>query len=982
DYLLANGIFVCLKCTGGLAAQTSEQGARTVSDGSSVFRRDDDSDASSFDEAIDELFSEEVDAESGGNAVDQRHDRLGGAPICADRDGPSANGHGADAAGCSADTQWVAISDVASFRLIDRAKMRQLRCTLLDVGIAWGPPLYGSPSAGSSAAMQLLGELVHAVFAQGHRPSQQAQLPQAAPEPGSADAVPAGAAPRPPKQRRSQDDSLLAALAESGQCPIAVCRLLSDMIDDRADAPIASFEEVVRDLEQMSSSPDVHLYDPSEGFLDGVHFGRGHYGRVAEVTKVLEVSTRMEQSARTCGDGQLETVFISGIAGIGKTHLARRAGDFLSGLGWISVQDKFDGCAEHQSREVIFSLLDKLVSKLADMKQGENKEDQAYGLRAAKELSEAFDASNLLTLANHIPSIHDLVDDVSDDQNDVPLESHWQLIFMVSKLLGTVLRLGRFITICLDDLQWCDEVMLTLIKEVLAIIAQQNHERQYLLFMGTYRHNEVDDAHPLTTQVLSNLCISKGVNVTQLSLSSLTTHEISHMLQEELRLPNRLVWDLAQVVNKKTYGHAIYAVELLNSFLRDSIISYSPQKRRFDWDLNKVSSIKTGDNVATLIISTVSSLEPNMLNTLYVLSCFGYKADASLLMHLRGLELVRGFTLDPDINIASLVSAGFVELSGSVVSFSHDLLQEHVYGTMPVDQRRSLHLAIGTSLATGSTLDSSPSFSPIEGAMEELYICVGDEEKDEGSSSALSLGEIATSQINKAGPENVPERTHRIRFARWNLRSAREMVGKSNFRAVLYFCKNGIVFLEDDLWGEATCQLSVELHEGMAFASIAVGNLKDVAQYARRVIDSDKVQFEQTLVAESMLIRSLEATGRYADAIDRGLAVLRRLNFNIPTGPSPTIVQQAMAQTGTIASQCNFHLDPNQTQAILPKQRHILKIIDSVAVACFRSASPYLPLVACATVLYSLQHGLFHCEESASGKIGDCALIGIEKGDR
>jgi len=124
------------------------------------------------------------------------------------------------------------------------------------------------------------------------------------------------------------------------------------------------------------------------------------------------------------------------------------------------------------------------------------------------------------------------------------------------------------------------------------------------------------------------------------------------------------------------------------------------------------------------------------------------------------------------------------------------------------------------------------------------------------------------------------------------------------------------------------------------------------------------VNFEQSLVAHYMLLRSLECLGRYDDTIVRGLTVLRRLNFGIPKDPSPVIVVQTMIQTSSIASQ---YLGLNNFQEVIhPKQKNILKIIDSVAVACFLSASPYLPLVACATVIYSLQQGLFHCEESAS----------------
>ena len=50
------------------------------------------------------------------------------------------------------------------------------------------------------------------------------------------------------------------------------------------------------------------------------------------------------------------------------------------------------------------------------------------------------------------------------------------------------------------------------------------------------------------------------------------------MIMTELRLPRRMVLDLADVVHKKTQGHSYFVVSMLNELLREGIISYSPQK--------------------------------------------------------------------------------------------------------------------------------------------------------------------------------------------------------------------------------------------------------------------------------------------------------------------------------------------------------------------------------------------------------------------
>ena len=55
------------------------------------------------------------------------------------------------------------------------------------------------------------------------------------------------------KLRRNKDESLFSCLVESGHYPISICRFVSDMVDvgpnGKADAPFASFDEVIHDLE-------------------------------------------------------------------------------------------------------------------------------------------------------------------------------------------------------------------------------------------------------------------------------------------------------------------------------------------------------------------------------------------------------------------------------------------------------------------------------------------------------------------------------------------------------------------------------------------------------------------------------------------------------------------------------------------------------------------------------------------------------------
>ena len=152
--------------------------------------------------------------------------------------------------------------------------------------------------------------------------------------------------------------------------------------------------------------------------------------------------------------------------------------------------------------------------------------------------------------------------------------------------------------------------------------------------MGLFRQDEIDGDHPFSIQHFYMCMMTSIINVTKIELSTLTKTDIVDMLMAELRLPRRMVLQLAVIVQKKTSGHAFFVVELLSSLLRDSIIAYNSQKRRFSWDQDTISFIQTGDGVAGLIASNIKSLPPGSQGVLRILTCLGIQTDVSILQML------------------------------------------------------------------------------------------------------------------------------------------------------------------------------------------------------------------------------------------------------------------------------------------------------------------------------------------------------------
>ena len=152
------------------------------------------------------------------------------------------------------------------------------------------------------------------------------------------------------------------------------------------------------------------------------------------------------------------------------------------------------------------------------------------------------------------------------------------------------------------------------------------------------------------------------------------------------------------------------------------------------------------------------------------------------------------------------------------------------------------------------------------------------------------------------------------------------------------------------------------LHEGSAAAYFAVGDHSLAEKHAMAVIDN--VPFEDSLVSQYIIIRVLDNLGRYSEAVTYGLDLLSRLKFDIPSEATPSAVMRAMADTGRACSAYSFDQITSTHHIVDEKKRTIMNIANVLTISFFRYASPYLPLVGCAVVNYSLQNGV--CEESAS----------------
>ncbi|KAL7469599.1 hypothetical protein ACHAXS_009844 [Conticribra weissflogii] len=661
--------------------------------------------------------------------------------------------------------------------------------------------------------------------------------------------------------------------------------------EGKASNPFKTIDEIIQDLEEMKAQPHLFLFDRPNNAVTSSPitpvFGRQYYGRLKELTQLLAVPTRLEATdASQSPHERVEAVFLSGRAGSGKSHLIKKCGEFLSAQGWIVVSEKFDRGLEHKSQGVVCSLFDNVIKVLTNMKDGLNQRDAEYSLRARKLLTDIFDITSLSVLVTYLPNLCGFIDGIDVKTASVVEAnlSHRKLVFLLSRLLHALLENDRPIMLILDDMQWSDALSLDLVLgEILESVGDRKNAHRFL-FAGLYRDNEITGAHPLYSRLV-RLRQCRSINVTDIQLSAFSEDDIAGMIAAELRLPTRIVTELGHAIHKKTSGHILFAVELLNSMVRDSTISFSLKSRRYCWRWDMVCALKTEDNVASFIISNISTLQPEMLHTLRVLSCLGFHSDLAV------IDLLNSSCVAPSKGFRAclhyLMNLGVIEMAGGLVSFTHDLIQQHIYEGLELNQRRNLHYDIGVFLgAKASAIPTSTEIESLETGIDLIFISES-KSTTEFVLSERSLLSIATDHINCAGPEFIVVPPQRTLFAYWNLRVGRELTESSDFGCALYYYENGIRFIGKDIWLEDFVidgqNLCLRLYQGAAAVSLATKKGSMVEFYTNVIFQN--VTFEESLPAWITLLSFLESCGRYDDVLETGINLFCCLNFNIPQSP-------------------------------------------------------------------------------------------------
>ncbi len=493
------------------------------------------------------------------------------------------------------------------------------------------------------------------------------------------------------------------------------------------------------------------------------------YGRE---TAVSHAWTAFERASA----GGVEFLLVTGEAGVGKTALVRelykpltqRRGFLMAGnFSLLQRSTPYIPLAQGL-RNLFRQLLTESAEQLAAWR---DKIQQAVG-------------RNGQVLVELLPELQHILGPQPAPSPLPPEEARHRFTHLFKNLVLLFAQPQHPLVVVVDDMQWSDVASLEMIEQLLA------NGRGHLLFIGMYRHEEVNEVHPLS-RLLAKVEEAKQ-EVSRIHLHPLTAEDIQAYVADAVGRPEEETAELGLLLERKTAGNPFFMGEFLKELYTTQALVFNHNLGRWQWNLQQAELQGMTNNVVALMTQKVARLTPTVQHLFKLAACIGTEFELHLLAKLTGHtpqetakqlwpalmeELI--VPLDSTYNLAHLDAKGALEVR---YRFVHDRVQEAAYLMLEPAERSAAHWQIGQLLLQDNYLEKNPA--------RGLFVVVN--------------------QLNLSW-EHADTAAEKLTLAQLNLAAAHKTKQSAAFQAAYDYTQMGLRLLSPSSW-QTDYVLTRDLH--------------------------------------------------------------------------------------------------------------------------------------------------------------------------
>ena len=628
--------------------------------------------------------------------------------------------------------------------------------------------------------------------------------------------------PKPAHGRKRGVPKILSAI---------VMKLMAKNAEDRYQSALGLQDDLHRcatELEEQGNLVDFEFLLGENDTTGTLKIPQKLYGREKEIETVLQIFNRIS-------GGDKGLVLITGAPGVGKSALIREVHKPITEKRGSFIEGKFD----QLKRNIPYSALTQAFNQWCQ-----------YLLTEPDEIREEWKTRIIDAVGDNGQVVVDIVPDLEQvigSQPSVPdlpgIENQNRLRYVFASFISALPNQEHPLVLFLDDLQWVDAATLSLLE----LITLEDRVR-YLLVLGAYRDNEVDDAHPLV-QTVKN--ISGAQAVQSIQVTPLPPSAVEALVADTFHGTDGS--QLAQQVHAKTEGNPFFVGEFLRHLKAENLVRFEVNSRRWTWEARAISAAQITNNVVELLLEKIRRLDEIAQEMLMYGACLGAEFTLSDLVRLP----LEAFKDESQLNRTAiqLVNEGFLVqvIRDESYRFVHDRVQQAGYALLNETARAQAHYQVGHAI-----LDNSS-----ESDQEERIFEI-------------------TDHLNQAAAL-LDGQSEKTSLARLNLRAGRRARQSTAYEAAVGYFETGLALLPEERW-DSEYDLTLSLHNAAAEAVFLTGEYDQVDEYTRLVVAHAHTALEKVDVYESQVLSSASQQ-KFAHAIQTGRAALAELGVHLPKDP-------------------------------------------------------------------------------------------------
>lgn len=708
--------------------------------------------------------------------------------------------------------------------------------------------------------------------------------------------------------------------------PVAaiVAKLLAKNAEDRYQSALGLKADLELCHTKLASSGSINEFElGTHDFSGKFRIPERLYGRDQELATLLNCFDEVAV-------GGAQMVQITGRAGTGKSSLVHEINKPIASKRGFFLSGKFDQFTTNKP----YSGIRQALSHFVDLLLMEPKQVLAQW---RTDLLEALGGLGKV-LTDVVPELEAVI----GQQADVPAvgltEAQNRFNYVFLSLIRTITSSDRPLVLFVDDLQWADPASLHLLKAMML-----DQDLTHLLFLGSYRHNEVTLGHPLAVAV-SEL-ESNGKSVATIALDNLPLPEVQALLAEALNVDAAAVADLAQLVFGKTRGNPFFLRQFMRSLYERDLLEFNFDRKQWMWSDEAIRALNITDNVLELLETEVRQLSATTQELLKSAALIGDAFDVDTLATITQQSSDDVFAGLRDALARDLL----MEVSGGY-KFIHDRIRQAVDALIPEAEKARAHVAIGRLLL----------------------------KQDPAPAQANDLFTVMN-HLNQA--IELAEGEERQQWSSLNRQAGQKALDAAAFNAAQQYFEFAIALAGTAGWENNYAQQLIA-HNGAAEAAFMSADYQQMNRWIDALLAHGQ-NATDTVKAHVIRIKAFQAQGKLLESVQLGLAALKSLGVRFPAKPNNGHIILGLLKTkqqlkGKSADDI-LGLPPMSDANSLA----VTDIMANLVAASYLSLPNLLPLLFFKQIALSLTHG--NAADSATAYVGYgtilCALGDFDGGN-